>query len=119
MPDTNVKGIELDPKCFKDDMSFAVTNRGHLIPCCQCDDLGTMNDPEFQKLLAVSKISDYESIDEILKTKEWTQFFEDLKNNKGPDACRRICLKNKSADKIQVIKIIDPSANKVVERIEF
>ncbi len=114
----DVKTIELDPKCFKDDMSFAVTNRGHLIPCCQCDDLMTMNDPEFQKLLAVSKISEHESIDAILRQKEWTQFFEDLKNHKGPDACRRICLKNKGADKTQLLQIIDPSADKVVELIK-
>jgi len=118
VPEMNVKGIELDPKCFKDNMSFAVTNRGHLIPCCHCDDQDTMNDPEFKKLLAVSKISDYESIDEILSHKEWTQFLEDLKNHKGPDACHRICLKNKGADKTQVIKIIDPSSSKVIHRIE-
>ena len=29
---------QLDPQCFNGKMSFAVTNRGHLIPCCRCDD---------------------------------------------------------------------------------
>jgi hypothetical protein len=100
--------IELDPLCFKGSIAFAVTNRGHLIPCCRCDDPLTINDPEFQKLLSVSKISEYDSIDQILATNEWKEFEENLRNHTGPDACIRTCQKHKSQNTKQVIKVIDP-----------
>lgn len=106
--------MKLDPLCFKDRIAFAVTNRGHLIPCCRCDDPLTMNDPEFQKLLAVSKISDYNSIEEILVTKEWKEFEENLRNHKGPHACFHTCRKNKEEKNIQSIKLIDTQNDKVV-----
>ena len=99
--------IELDPKCFKKEVSFAVTNRGQLIPCCYCDNPRTLNDPKFQKLLEVSLINDYENIEDILKTKEWKQFIKDLENNIGPDACRRSCKKNKKPDEIQTTKVVN------------
>ena len=101
------KDIELRPLCFEGQMSFAVTNRGHLIPCCWCDDPKTMDDPEFQKLLTVSKIEDYESIDQILTKVEWIEFNKNLQQNRGPNACITKCRKNKSADLIQVIKKFD------------
>ena len=41
---------------------------------CYCDDPPTTNDPEFQKLMAVSKLDDNESIKEILAKKEWARF---------------------------------------------
>lgn len=72
-------------------MEQAITNRGHLLPCCRCDHPKTMNDPEFQKLTDVSYISDYNKIDDILKTKEWKQFYISLKNNNAPWACWDNC----------------------------
>jgi hypothetical protein len=108
--------IELDPQCFKGTIAFAVTNRGHLIPCCRCDDPPTVRDPEFQKLLAVSKISDYNSIEEILATKEWLEFEENLRNHKGPDACIKTCRKNKEEKDTQVLKMIDPESNQILHK---
>lgn len=102
---------ELDPLCIKAQIGFAVTNRGELIPCCRCDEPKTMNDLEFQKLLAVSKIEDYDSVDEILQTKQWKQFFKNLQNHKGPAACWRTCKKNKGQDKTQTFSVIDPVTN--------
>jgi|SRR6056297_779578 len=110
------KDTELDPQCFKGTIAYAVTNRGHLIPCCRCDDPATMNDPEFQKLLAVSKISDYDNIDEILSTKEWIEFVENLKNHKGPHACFHTCRKNKEEKNTQVLKMIDTESNEILHK---
>jgi len=81
----------LVPKCFKRELSFAITNRGYLIPCCYCDDPDTLNDEEFKKLLSVSKISDNESIKDILYSKQWKKFFKNLKSHKGPPACWKTC----------------------------
>lgn len=94
-------------------MAFAVTNRGELIPCCRCDEPGTIDDPEFQKLLAVSKISENNSVEDILSTKQWKRFYKNLKRNIGPKACWNTCQKNKSKSSTQTLKVIDPSTNHV------
>ena len=102
----------LDPQCFNGKMSFAVTNRGHLIPCCRCDDPRTTEDAKFQQLLAVSKISDHNTIGDILKTSEWQHFYLNLTKHKGPPACYHTCSKNKPEDDIQEVKLIDLDTGK-------
>ena len=109
---------ELDPKCIKGEMSFAVTNRGHVIPCCRLDTSETMRDTEFQKLLAVSEISKVNSIAEILSTDEWLSFLNNLKENKGPAECFTTCSKNKLKKDIQVKKTFDFLKNKIINIIE-
>lgn len=85
---------EIDPKCFnKKQPAFAVTNRGELIPCCWCDTQVVRAEKRYQKLLMVSNLDDYDSIDEILLTDEWVQLFNDLQNNKGFSVCHSICKK--------------------------
>ncbi len=104
--------VELKPKCFED-QQMAVTNRGHLIPCCYCDTQHTMNDLEFQKLLKVSKISDYNSIEEILNTNEWKEFYKNLQQNIGPRACQTVCAKNKK-DPLNIKEIEDGRTGKII-----
>ena len=87
--------IELDPLCFKDAIALAVTNKGVLIPCCRMDDPKTMNDPRMQKMLEVSNIDSSNTIEDILKSKEWKDFADDLAKNIGPNACRTTCAKTK------------------------
>jgi len=107
---------KLDPMCLKGEIGYAVTNRGELIPCCRCDEPKTINDYEFQKLLAVSKISEHDSVDDILKTKQWKRFFKNLQNNKGPMACWRTCKANKSEKETQTFSIIDPETNEIKQK---
>jgi len=99
------KKEELEPQCLKNDsreevMQAAIDNRGHLIPCCYCDTVENGKDINYQKLLKVSKISDYENIEEIYLNKEWTEFVENLKNNIGFHACYVTCRKNKDPNNI-------------------
>lgn len=108
------KDIKLKPRCLEGKIAFAVTNRGHLIPCCRCDDWVTMNDPEFQKLLDVSRIEDHESIDQILSKPEWIEFAKNLQQHRGPDACITTCREDKPDDKKQVRKKIDTKINEVL-----
>lgn len=107
--------IELEPLCFKKEIAMAVTNRGHLIPCCRCDNPANMADPEFQKLLKVSKISDYNSINEILETDEWNNFRKDLRNNKGPASCVYTCRKNKPEEEVQILKKLNTETQKLTQ----
>jgi hypothetical protein len=109
---------ELDPLCLRGAIALAVTNQGYLIPCCRCDDQRTMNDPEFQKLLSVSKISDYENIEQIMYTPEWSKFKSELEQHRGPAACQLVCQKNKAQEDKQVLTVIDTSVD-IVKRQEF
>lgn len=97
--------IELDPLCFKDAIALAVSNQGVLLPCCRIDDPNTMNDPLMQDMLKASVIDDNNKIEDILKSKQWKQFAEDLSNNIGPNACRTTCAKSKKYT--QVVEWID------------
>ena len=56
---------QLDPMCLKNEVHVAITNLGEVIPCCYLDTPYNQFDTDYQKLLKVSKISDYDNIDEI------------------------------------------------------
>ena len=106
---------KLDPECFKGNIGFAVTNRGELIPCCYCDVPNTINDPKFAKLLAVSKLSEVDCIQEILLTDEWQEFYSDLLNNKGPPACWNTCLEKKGDDVgSRRESVVTPNVNRLI-----
>ena len=104
---------ELDPLCFKSTIGMAVTNRGELIPCCRCDRPDNLDDPLFKYLLDVSKISEYNTIQEILDTEEWKNFYYGLSQNIGPMACVKTCSKERNKDKTQTFKILDPKTGEV------
>lgn len=87
---------DLDPKCLKKEPSpgnaFALTNKGELIPCCWLDShAGRTTDKEYQKLLSVSKVSDYENIEDIFLTEEWQLFLQNLYKGKGFKECHLKC----------------------------
>jgi len=106
---------EIEPKCFNNQQNaFAVTNLGELIPCCWCDNQHTRKEPRYKDLLAVSKIDDYESLDEIILQDEWVKFFEDLKEGKGFGICHHICKKRETdSHKKQIVLSADGKPEKV------
>jgi len=99
------KEIEMQPKCMVvNAQQAAVTNRGHLIPCCWLDERKTLSHPTMKKLLKVSKISVQNSIENILKTNEWTNFAKNLAENnmdKVLPSCIFHCRKREDKDKIK------------------
>ena len=77
--------FELEPRCMppqdKDSerrQQVAVTNRGQLVPCCWMDQREVLSHPEMIKMLKVSNVADYDTIDEILLTDEWQEFAKNL-----------------------------------------
>lgn len=108
--------MKLDPLCFKDEIGLAVTNRGHLIPCCRCDEPHTIDDPEFKKLLAVSKISDVDDVNEILLSKEWIQFYKNLLDDRGPKACINTCRADKSENNTLHVTMTRPKTNELLHK---
>lgn len=94
----NYKRQQLDPKCIDNRQpSFGLTNRGELIPCCWMDTQFNRFDEDYQKLLAVSKIEDYDSIDEILLTDEWIEFSKNISKGIGFAWCHHVCKKRETA----------------------
>ena len=91
-----IKARELDPKCLDNRQpSFGMTNRGELIPCCWVDTQVNRFDKDYQKLLSVSKIEDYNDINEILLTDEWLDFVENISKGVGFLGCYFACQKSK------------------------
>ena len=86
--------IKFKPKCMDGSMQTAVTNRGYLIPCCYIDERIGLESPPIKKLLEVSKISEVEDIEEILFSKPWMKFEEDLRTENWPEIpgiCKHHC----------------------------
>lgn len=92
---------DIEPKCqTKAQPMFGFTKHGELIPCCWLDTGENREDPEYQKLLSVSKITDYESIEDILLTDEWLEFAEHIKNKKTTiEGCTKQCKKGSVSKK--------------------
>ena len=72
--------IKINPLCIAGKMQTAVTNRGHLLPCCWLDDPthGALNHPTMKSLLKVSKVSEVDDIEQIVSTKEWRDWYKNL-----------------------------------------
>ena len=88
------ENIEIDAKCMDHRQpAFGITNLNQLIPCCWCDNNDNRKDINYQKLLMASNISDYDSIEEILTTDEWMDFYAGLKENRGFAVCYHVCRK--------------------------
>ena len=92
---------------FKDkskSQQAAVSNRGHLIPCCWLDEAQTMNHPIMKELLKVSKVSEAEDIEQIVFSKEWQEFEKNLRErnmDKILPSCKHHCRVREDKDKIK------------------
>ena len=115
-----MKNIKLDPKCMRkrnrssfktgpdsisSKMDPAVTNRGHLVPCCFIDQQEELDDPIMKKMLKVSKISEHNSVEDILYSDEWKEFAKNLAE--------------KNIDKIMPVCILHCSKDRAVKGEEF
>ena len=104
------------PKCMAGTIQMALTNRGHLIPCCWCDEEWNLKTPAFQKLLKVSKISEVEDVEEILLSKEWQEFEENLRLEKNiPKICIEHCMKKEDDDDRKIETIMNDEGEVINE----
>ena len=94
----NKDNVEIDPKCMNGKQeAFGITNRGEVIPCCWADTEKVRKDPDYKKLVAVSNINDYDTVEEIFLQDEWIEFAENLeKGDNVFDVCYTICKKRES-----------------------
>jgi hypothetical protein len=77
--------MKFKPKCLSGKQQTAVNNRGELLPCCYCDEQWALKTPQLKRLTDVSKISEVEDIEEILFSKPWMKFEEDLRTENWPE----------------------------------
>ena len=97
------------PRCmFKNkakSQQAAVSNRGHLIPCCWLDNANTLNHPIMKELLKVSKINEVEDIEQIVFSKEWQEFEKNLRErnmDKILHCCKHHCRLREDKDKLKI-----------------
>ena len=107
-------------KCLNGKMQVAMNNRGHLLPCCYCDQEYTLSTPLFQKMLKVSKVSEVESIDEIILSDEWRGFEKLMRegekgdHSKIPHNCLYHCL-NRGKDKVKINHHFDEEGKSIIK----
>ena len=83
--------MKFNPKCLSGKQQTAVNNRGELLPCCYCDEDEDLATPQLKRLTDVSKISEVEDIEQILFSKPWMKFEEDLRTENWPEI-PKICI---------------------------
>lgn len=81
----------LHPKCLESDAEFGNTSLGYLLPCCWWDQPNLFETDLKDLLKDKFKISNVESIDDILNSEEWLLFYNNLKNNIAPEHCFKMC----------------------------
>lgn len=102
----------LNPKCGID-KSCAMNAQGFLIPCCWLDPIrklstnysGNMEDINylFKEELNIKNV---DSVEDILLSDEWLQFFHNLIEEKDvPTLCKKYCSSEKSNKLIDVYNL--------------
>ena len=87
-----IEKTDLHPKCIKSYHAMAYVNSGFLLPCCWVD--GTENEKEIPTLLQEHlKLENNEHVYDIIKGKEWFDFYDGLLDNPNdaPYECWRHC----------------------------
>lgn len=80
------------PKCLSAWRDLAFTSTGHLTPCCWVN--YSFHEPFLKDLLTDEMhIDNFESIEEILTSKPWRDFYNMIQNNQdlAPSTCRHYC----------------------------
>lgn len=91
------------PRCLNNTRFVSYTAKGYLVPCCWAD-----NQPGFEHFYDKSLyIDNNESIEDILNSKTWQEFYHMLENKPelAPWTCRKQCTQvktNPNRDRIRL-----------------
>ena len=105
---------------MRGEIQTAFNNRGYLLPCCYCDHKTHLETPQFQKLLKVSKVSEVDSIEDIIFSDEWREFEQIMKDGEAGDHSRvpKNCLYHcliRPDDNIKIEHHIDEKGKSIVK----
>jgi len=81
---------KINPKClsFKE-LSYSAT--GYILPCCWVDTPVALIEPQIERITQKHlKVSNNEKIEDIINSKEWQNFFEELKTDPAI-LCQKFC----------------------------
>ena len=82
--------VKVYPKCLNK-KEIAYTATGYLLPCCWLDKPTAWQEPQVKRLMKKHlKLENFDSVEEVVHTKEWKDFFEELKTNPAI-TCRNYC----------------------------
>ena len=113
----SMKNIKLRPRCLPnpDDpnyisMPLAINNRGYILPCCWCDEKSVTTSERFKKIYNVSKLENFDTVEQLMGQPEWKEFENDLVRardvgdnlNKINGVCIHHCKVREKEDKIKV-----------------
>ena len=86
--------MEFIPKCLTGAQIFTMSNEGYLSPCCWAA-ADKRHEYEFLRKEHLN-IKNVSSIEEILTSKEWEDFYEILTKNpeQSPPCCKLHCCKD-------------------------
>ena len=90
------------PKCIYKKQEATLSCNGFFTPCCWVDDV-LYRDQDWIKTLFKEKlnIKNNENVEDIFKSKEWTDFYDMLKNKpeQAPPVCKEFCGSDWNEDK--------------------
>lgn len=92
----------LNPKCLSHKRDLAFTTTGHLTPCCWVNN--SFNEPFLNKLLSDQMhIDNFSSLEEILESKPWEDFYDMLQNRPelAPGTCKYYCTGNLTVEELE------------------
>ena len=95
---------KVEPLCL-DRKRLFITARGNVFPCCWMAS-------DYENLQTVPNIKNYDSLGELLQSKEWQIYWSGIKTWKDP-LCRKKCGQNK-----RDYKVITPFSDKVYDQPE-
>jgi len=87
----------LKPKCLNG-KPVGHTARGYILPCCHWD-IPNLFESEIKNLVEEKfKLEDLHSVEDVIESKEWKNFYEQLELGRAPLLCYEYCSDNNIKD---------------------
>lgn len=79
------------PKCLSGEQQVGHTARGYILPCCWWDRPDLFNSEIKDLVQEKFKLTNVDSVAEILESNEWKKFYANLADSKAPSLCHIYC----------------------------
>ena len=79
------------PKCINNQQQFGHTARGYILPCCWWDRPNLFNSEIKDLVQEKFKLTNIDSVAQIVESDEWKKFYADLADGKAPSLCHTFC----------------------------
>jgi hypothetical protein len=83
------KKSNFNPKCLHTNRDVSYSNTGHILPCCWLNT--RYKEPGIKELFNERLHINNNKVKDIINSKEWIDFFNNLKSDTAPKTCRKFC----------------------------